>query len=172
LLREFLPAATVIALLTNPKQPREFERRDVEEKIRAIGWQLRYVQASNIDEFEDIFATLARERIGGLIVGNETFFFSESARLALLASSYRVPAIGPLRAFAEAGGLLSYGANIPDGIRQAGIYTGKVLKGEKPADLPVMQPSRFELVINAKSAKALGLAVPLTLQATADQVIE
>jgi putative ABC transport system substrate-binding protein len=140
--------------------------------VRTIGWQLRYVQASSIDEFEDVFATLARERVGGLIVGNETFFFSESARLASLTSSYRVPAIGPLRAFAEAGGLLSYGANIPDGIRQAAISTGKVLKGEKPADLPVMLPSRFELVINAKSAKALGLAVPPTLLATADEVIE
>jgi putative tryptophan/tyrosine transport system substrate-binding protein len=172
LLREFLPAATVVALLTNPNQPREFERRDVEEKVRTIGWQLRYVQASSIDEFEDVFATLARERIGGLIVANETFFFSESVRLASLASNYRVPAIGPLRAFAEAGGLLSYGTNIPDGIRQAGVYTGKVLKGEKPTDLPVVQPSKFELVINAKSAKALGLAVPLTLQATADEVIE
>ena len=103
LLRELLRAATVAALLTNPKQPRVFERRDVEEKVGTIGWQLRFVQASGIDEFEDAFATLARERVGGLIVGNETFFFSESARLASLASSYRVPAIGPLRDFAEAG---------------------------------------------------------------------
>jgi putative tryptophan/tyrosine transport system substrate-binding protein len=115
---------------------------------------------------------LVKEGIGGLIIANETFFFSESRRLASLASEYGVPAIGPLRAFADAGGLMSYGANIPDVVRQAGIYTGRVLKGIKPAELPVMQPSRFELVINLKAAKALGLAVPVTLQVAADEIIE
>ena len=98
--------------------------------------------------------------------------FSEIGRLASLASKHGVPAIGPLRAFADAGGLISYGAHIPDVTRQAGIYTGRVLKGSRPAALPVMQPSRFELVINARSAKALGLAIPVTLQVAADEVIE
>jgi putative ABC transport system substrate-binding protein len=172
LLREFLPSAGTIALLTNPKQPREFERRDVESKVQAVGWELRYVTASSVDEFDEVFAKLVRDRIDGLIIANETFFFSEIGRLASLASKHGVPAIGPLRAFADAGGLISYGAHIPDVTRQAGVYTGRVLKGNRPAELPIMQPSRFELVINAKSAKALGLAIPVTLQVAADEVIE
>jgi putative ABC transport system substrate-binding protein len=172
LLRELLPKASAIALLTNPKQPREFERRDVESKVRAVGWELRYVTASSVEEFDQVFAKLAQDRTDGLIIANETFFFSEIGRLAALASKHRVPAVGPLRAFADAGGLISYGANIPDLTRQAGIYAGRVLKGSRPAELPVMQPSRFELVINGKTAKALGLAIPVTLQVAADEVIE
>jgi putative tryptophan/tyrosine transport system substrate-binding protein len=172
LLREFLPNGNTLALLTNPKQPREFERRDVENKLRTVGWQLRYLSASSTEEFEQVFNSLVSDRIDGLIIANETFFFSEIGRLASLASNYRVPAIGPLRAFADAGGLMSYGAHIPDVTRYAGIYTGRVLKGTKPADLPVMQPSRFELVINAKAAKALNLAIPVTLQVAAGEVIE
>ena len=172
LLRELLPQATTIALLTNPKQPRDFERRDVEEKTRAVGWQLRYLAASSVDEFDAAFAELERQRIGALIIANETFFFSEIRRLASLASRHAVPAIGPLRGFADAGGLMSYGANIPDVARQAGVYTGRVLKGDKPADLPVMQPAKFELVINLKAAKALGLTVPITLQVAATDVVE
>ena len=172
LLRELVPKATAIALLTNPKQPREFERREVEAKVRAIGWQLRYLTASSVSEFEAVFARVASDRIGALIIANETFFFSEIRRLATLASTHGVPAIGPLRAFADAGGLMSYGANIPEITRQAGIYTGRVLKGAKPAELPVVQPAKFELVINLQAAKALGLTVPLTLQVAADEVIE
>jgi putative ABC transport system substrate-binding protein len=172
LLRELLPRASTIALLTNPKQPREFERRDIESKVRAVGWELRYVTASSVGEFDPVFAKLAEDRIDGLIIANETFFFSEIGQLAALASKHRVPAIGPLRAFADAGGLISYGAHIPDVTRQAGVYTGRVLKGSRPAELPVMQPSRFELVINGKTAKALGLAIPVTLQVAADEVIE
>ena len=110
--------------------------------------------------------------IGALIIANETFFFSQIGRLAALASRHSVPAIGPLRAFVDAGGLLSYGASIPEVLRQSGIYTGRVLKGTNPATLPVVQPAKFELVINLKTAKALGLTVPLTLQASADEVIE
>jgi ABC-type uncharacterized transport system substrate-binding protein len=172
LLREMLPKANTIALLTNPKQPREFERRDVEEKTRAVGWQLKYLAASSVGEFDTAFATLVNERIGALIIANETFFFSEIRTLAALASRHAVPAVGPLRAFAAAGGLMSYGANIPEVVRQAGIYIGRVLKGVKPADLPVVQPTKFELVINLKAAKALGLDVPPTLLARADEVIE
>src|SRR5262245_30891291 len=172
LLREMLPKANTIALLTNPKQPREFERKDVEEKTRAVGWQLKYLAASSVGEFDTVFATLVSERIGALIIANETFFFSEIRTLAALASRYAVPAVGPLRAFADAGGLMSYGANIPEVVRQAGIYIGRVLKGAKPADLPVVQPTKFELVINHKAAKALRIEVPPTLLARADEVIE
>ena len=172
LLREMLPRANTIALLTNPKQPREFERRDVEEKTRAVGWQLKYLAASSVGEFDTVFATLVNERIGALIIANETFFFSEIRTLAALASRYAVPAVGPLRAFADAGGLMSYGASIPEVVRQAGIYLGRVLKGVKPADLPVVQPTKFELVINLKAAKAMGLEVPPMLLARADEVIE
>jgi putative ABC transport system substrate-binding protein len=160
LLRELVPKATAIALLTNPKQPREFERREVEEKVRTIGWRLQYLTASSVGELDAVFATAASERIGALIIANETFFFSEIRRIAALASSHAVPAIGPLRAFADAGGLMSYGASIPEVVRQTGVYTGRVLKGSKPADLPVVQPTKFELVINLKTAKALGLDVP------------
>jgi putative tryptophan/tyrosine transport system substrate-binding protein len=130
LLREFLPNGNTLALLTNPKQPREFERRDVENKVRTVGWQLRYLTASSPEEFDDVFKTVVRDRIDGLIIANETFFFSEIGRLAALSSNYRVAAIGPLRAFADAGGLVSYGANIPDATRYAGIYTGRVLKDQ------------------------------------------
>jgi putative ABC transport system substrate-binding protein len=172
LLREFLPNGNTLALLTNPKQPREFERRDVENKVRTVGWQLRYLTASSTEEFEDVFKTVVSDRIDGIIIANETFFFSEIGRLAALAASYRVPTIGPLRAFSDAGGLVSYGAHIPDVTRYAGIYAGRVLKGTKPADLPVMQPTKFELVINAKAAKVLNLAIPVTLQVAADEVIE
>jgi putative ABC transport system substrate-binding protein len=172
LLRELLPQATTTALLTNPKQPRDFERRDVDEKTRAVGWQLKYLAASSVDDFDAVFAELTKERVGSLIIANETFFFSEIRRLASLASRHAIPAIGPLRAFADAGGLMSYGANIPDMSRYQGIYTGRVLRGDKPSDLPVMQPAKFELVINLKAARALGLTVPDTLLARADEVIE
>jgi putative ABC transport system substrate-binding protein len=172
LLRELLPTANIFALLTNPSQPREFERRDVAEKVRALGLQLRYLGASSVTDFDRVFSTMISDRIDGLIIANETFFFSEIKTLATFASRFKVPTIGPLRAFAEAGGLTSYGANIPEVFRQAGVYVGRVLRGIKPADLPIMQPSRFELVINAKAAKALGLTVPVTLQVAADEVIE
>ena len=172
LLREFLPNASTVALLTNPKQPREFERRDVENKVRTVGWQLRYLTASSIDDFDEVFKALVRDRIGGLIIANETFFFSEIGRLASLASNYAVPALGPLRAFPDAGGLMSYGAPIPEVTRMAGVYTGRVLKGDKPAELPVMQPTKFELVINGKAAKELNLTIPITLQVAADEVID
>ena len=167
-----LPKAITIALLTNPKQPREFERRDVEEKTRAVGWQLKYLAASSVGEFDNVFATLVNERIGALIIANETFFFSQIRTLAALASSHAVPAVGPLRAFADAGGLMSYGASIPEVVRQAGIHIGRVLKGAKPANLPVVQPTKFDLVINLKAAKALGLEIPTALLVRADEVIK
>jgi putative ABC transport system substrate-binding protein len=172
LLRELVPNATNLGLLTNPKHPRDFERRDVEATARAVGWQVHYLSASSVAEFDSVFSGLAGEHIGALIIANETFFFSEIRRLAALALRHGVPAIGPLRAFAEGGGLMSYGASIPENVRQAGVYTAMVLKGTKPADLPVMQPTQFELVINLKTAKTLGLTVPDKMIALADQVIE
>jgi putative ABC transport system substrate-binding protein len=172
LLHELIPNAIAVALLINPKQPREFEPRDVEEKTHAFGWQLRRVAASSVSEFDAVFNTLVSERIGGLIITNDAFFFGEIRRLAALASHHAVPAIGPLRAFADGGGLMSYGASIPEVWRHVGIYTGRIIKGAKPSELPVMQPSEWDLVINLKSAKALGLTVPPTLLVLANQVIE
>jgi putative tryptophan/tyrosine transport system substrate-binding protein len=115
---------------------------------------------------------IVREQIGALIIGVDTFYYGEMARLAALAAKHAVPSIGPIREFAEGGGLISFGADIPDMYRHTGIYTGRILKGAKPADLPVMQPTKFELIMNLKAAKALGLEVPPTLLATADEVIE
>jgi putative tryptophan/tyrosine transport system substrate-binding protein len=172
LLHEFVPNATVIALLTNPNQPREFEQRDVEEKVLAFGWQVKHLTASSVDEFDSVFATLSRERISALMIAGDTFLFSQSGMLASLALRHAIPTIGPFRAFAAAGGLSSYGPNIFDVVRQAGIYTGRILKGEKPADLPVMQPTKFEFVINLNTAKALALEIPPNVLALADEVIE
>jgi putative ABC transport system substrate-binding protein len=172
LLRELLPKANTFAFLFNPSQPREFERRDVAEKVRTIGLQLTYLEASSVTDFDRVFSTVVSEHIDGIIIANETFFFSEIRTLASFASRFKVPAIGPLQAFAQRGGLMSYGASIPEVIHQAGVYVGRVLNGSKPAELPVMQPSRFELVINLKTANALGLTVPETLLATADEVIQ
>jgi putative tryptophan/tyrosine transport system substrate-binding protein len=172
LIREFIPTANAIALLVNPKHPRESERQEIEDKARTFGWQLRVLGASSTEEFASVFATLVTERIGALVIGDETLFFSESRTLASLAVRHSVPAIGPLRSFADAGGLMSLGTNIPEMDRQAGIYVGRILKGEKPANMPVMQPTRFQLVINLKTAKALSLPVPPTLQVAADEVIE
>jgi putative ABC transport system substrate-binding protein len=172
LLHELLPASRVVALLSNPEQASKFERKNIEEKVEAIGLRVRYLAASSVAEFETAFTTLVSEQIDGLIIANETYYFSEIRTLASFASRYRVPTIGPLRAFADSGGLMSYGANIPDVARQTGIYVGRVLKGDKPSDLPVVQPSRFEFVINLKAAKALGLTVPQSLQVAADEVIE
>jgi putative tryptophan/tyrosine transport system substrate-binding protein len=133
---------------------------------------LLLVHAGTVAEFDSAFATMMRERVGGLIIATDTFFYSEMGRLGSLAARHAIPAVGPLRDFPAAGGLMSYSTSIPNTYRQAGVYTAKVLKGAKPADLPFLLPTRFELVINLKAAKALGLTVPLTLQAAADEVIE
>ena len=157
LIRELIPSANVIGLLVNPQHPRESERQDIEDKARAFGWQLRVIDASSAEEFDSVFATLVSERIGALVIGDETLFFSESRTLASLAARYSVPAIGPLRSFADGGGLMSLGTNIPEMDREAGIYVGRILKGEKPANLPVMQPTRFQLVINLKAQRRSAL---------------
>ena len=173
LLRELVPTAAEVAVLFNPKSPEaETVSRDVEAAAHAIGLQIHVLTASTERDIDAAFASLVQRRIGAVVVGTDPFFTLHRDRLLALAARHTIAAIYDNREYAEAGGLMSYGTNIPDAYRQLGVYAGRVLKGEKPADLPVQQPTRFELVINLKSAKALGLTVPLTLQVAADEVIE
>ncbi len=175
-LHELVPMATTIGFLINPTNP--FFDRDptptetVQAAARSLGLELIALQASSERDFDAVFASLRQLRAGALLTNNDPFFNSRSEQLAALTVQHSVPAIFPDREFAAAGGLASYGASAEDSSRLAGIYTGRVLKGEKPADLPVLQSTKFDLVINLKTAKALGLTVPLALQAAADELIE
>jgi putative tryptophan/tyrosine transport system substrate-binding protein len=174
LLRELVPAATRVAVLTNPANAEytETTMREVGAAARAIGLEIQALKASNIGEINAALATFAREKPDALFVGQDPFFNSRRTQLVHLATRYAVPASYSARDFAEAGGLMSYGANIADAWRQAGSYAGHILKGTKPTDLPVVQSSKFEFVINAQTATMLGLTVPPSLLATADEVIE
>jgi putative ABC transport system substrate-binding protein len=174
LLSELVPQARVIALLVNPNDASSAERtiRDVEEAARVKGRQLHILKAATESEIDAAFATLVQLKIGALFVGANAFFASRREQLVTLASRYAVPAIYEWREFVELGGLISYGPSITAAYRQVGIYAGRILKGDKPADLPVEQPTRFELVVNLKTANALGLAVPPSILARADEVIE
>ena len=174
LLRELVPKAARVALLVNPANPRNAETtvRDVEVAARAMGLQIQVINASTSREIDAAFATLARERPDALFVSNETFFIVRRVQIAILAAQHSIPVAFASREAAEAGGLMSYGPNIPDTWRQVGVYTGQILKGAKPADLPVVQSTKFEFVINMQTARALGLEVPNSLQLLADQVIE
>jgi putative ABC transport system substrate-binding protein len=173
LLRELVPGAVRVAVLVNPAYPdTEHMVRDVVEAARAIGLQSQVFNASTSREINAAFTSLARERPDVLFVGGEPFLNSRRVQLVNLASRHAVPATYALRDFAEVGGLMSYGPNIADAFRQVGVYTGRILKGAKPADLPVVQASKFELVINAETARMLGLEIPPTLIARADEVIE
>jgi putative tryptophan/tyrosine transport system substrate-binding protein len=173
LLRELVPGAVRVAALVNPAYPdSEHMVRDVVAAARAMGLQIQVINASTSREINAAFASLVRERPDVLFVGGEPFLNSRRVQLVHLASRHAVPATYALRDYVEVGGLMSYGPNIADAFRQAGVYTGRILKGAKPADLPVVQASKFELVINAETARMLGLAVPPMLLARADEVIE
>jgi len=174
LLRELVPGAVRVAVLVNPANTVNAETtlRDVEPAARAMGLQIKVLKASTSREVEAAFATFVRERPDALLVGGDPFFRARRVQLANLASHHSIPATYALRDYAEAGGLMSYGSNLTDSYRQIGHYVGRILKGEKPADLPVVQASKFELVINAQTARLLGLTVPPQLLATADEVIE
>jgi ABC-type uncharacterized transport system substrate-binding protein len=173
LLHELVPKASVIAALLNPDNPQfETQSREVSTAARAIGVQLQVLRVSTESELDTAFATLVRERAGALAVGGDAFFNSRREQIVALAARHGVPAVYPWPEYATAGGLMSYGPSLINAHRQTGVYVGRVLKGAKPADLPVMQPTKFELVINLKTAKALGLDVPLHMQQLADEVIE
>ena len=174
LLRALVPTATRFAVLVNPANARNTETtlRDVEPAARAMGLQIQVLNASTSREIDTAFATIVRERPDALFVGGDAFFSARRVQLALLAGRHGVPAIYSDREYAEAGGLMTYGSNIVDVYRQVGVYAGRILKGAKPADLPVVQSSKFELVINHQTARMLGLTVPPSLLATADEVIE
>src|SRR6516225_1858910 len=174
LLRMLVPGAARVAVLVNPASATITERtlRDLEPAARAMGLHVRILNASTSQEISATFATFERERPDAVLVGHDPFFAGRRVQLVHLATRYAVPAAYTVRDFAEAGGLISYGASIVDAWRQVGVYCGRVLKGAKPAELPVVQSSKFELVINAETARMLGLTVPPTLLALADEVIE
>jgi len=173
LLLEMVPQARVIALLVNPNGPEaEPTIRDAETAARAKGVHLAILKAGTEGEIDAAFATLVQLHADALLVGNDPFFNSQREQLVALAARHAVPVIYFFREFAAAGGLISYGPRLPDFFRQVGVYVGRILKGAKPADLPVQQPVKFELVINLKTAKALGLTVPQSLLQRADEVIE
>ncbi len=173
LLHEFVPTAKVVGLLLNPTNSvTEVQSKGMREMARRLGLDLHILHARNEGEFGSVFASLVQLRAGGLVIGGETLFTTGSKQLADLALRHAMPTIYQFREFAAAGGLISYGASLLDAHRLTGVYAGQVLKGERPADFPVQQVSKLELVINLKTAKTLGLTVPPSLLATADEVIE
>ena len=174
LLSELAPQSRVIALLVNPNDAPSAERtiREVQQAADAKGRQLHILKAGTEGEIDAAFTALADLRIGALVIGGDPFFTSQGDRLAALTARHAIAAIYEWREFATAGGLISYGPSVTGTYRRAGIYAGKILKGAKPADLPVEQPTRFELVVNLNAAKALGLTVPPSILARADEVIE
>jgi putative ABC transport system substrate-binding protein len=173
LLSQMVPKASTIGILANPTNPdAEIEIRDAQTAAQALGRKLIVVNASTENDFEAVFATLADRAAGALAVAGDPFVEARRDRLIALAASHRMPAMYVLREDPVAGGLMSYGTSITDAARQGGVYVGAILKGAKPADLPVIQSTKFEFVINLKTAKALGLDVPPSLLALADDVIE
>jgi putative ABC transport system substrate-binding protein len=173
LLSELVPGASVIALIVNPNNV-QAERiiKGAQEAARAKGVQLAILKAGTESEIDAAFDALVQGQAGALLVGNDSFFYARTDQFVALALRHAVPAIYFQREFVEAGGLISYGTSVPASYRHAGIYAGRILKGAKPADLPVMQPTEFELVLNVKTAKALGLTVPPSILGRADEVIE
>jgi len=173
LLHELMPAANPVGILVNPNFADALTQlRDVEDAAQSLGLKLVVQKAGTEFEFETAFADLARQKAGAILVIADPFFTSQRVEIAALAARYAMPAVFELREYAAAGGLMSYGPDLADGYRQGGVYAGKILKGQKPAELPVEQPAKLGLVINLKTAKALGLQIPDKLLALADEVIE
>jgi putative ABC transport system substrate-binding protein len=174
LLHELLPTATVVALLVNPANPALADpaTRELQAAARTFGLQLHVLNASTEREFDAVFANLIQLRAAGLVIVSDPFFTGRSEQLAALAARHAVPTIYSWREFAAAGGLVSYGSDVTDAYRLAGVYTGRILQGAKPADLPIQQATKVELIINLKTAKTLGIRVPLSLLGRADEVIE
>jgi putative ABC transport system substrate-binding protein len=173
ILSELMPSASVVGILTNPRNPNaERALQDIQTAARTLGREILVVNASSERDIDSAFATLVQQHIGALLVSGDVFFSSRSNQIAALALRHAVPTISSYREFAAAGGLMSYGGSFTDTYRLAGIYTGRILNGEKPADLPVQQSTKVELILNLKAAKALGLTFPITLIGRADQVIE
>ena len=173
LLRELVPSAATVAALQNPDSPTAgSQRKDVEEAARGIGLQVRFWLASNERELETAFAAMAENRIPALHVGADAFFAAAREKLVQLAARYALPAIYSLRDVPQAGGLMSYGVDLLDTYRLVGVYAGRIIKGDKPADLPVMQPTKFQFVLNLKTAKTLGVSIPAGVLSIADEVIE
>jgi putative tryptophan/tyrosine transport system substrate-binding protein len=172
-LHELVPSATRVALLVNPANPNaKTLSGELSAAGRILGIEIQVVHASSERELDAAFVTAREMRLGALVIGTDALFNSRSHQLAKLTAQYALPAIHTMREFAVAGGLMSYGGGLTDAYRQVGIYAGRILKGEKPAALPVKQSTRFELIINLKTAKTLGLTVPLPLVGRADEVIE
>jgi putative ABC transport system substrate-binding protein len=173
LLHELVPTTKLIAVLVNPNSPSaEIQLKDAQDAANRIGVGILVLKASTEREVESAFATVLAEHAGAMVVVADPFFFLRREQFVALAARHAVPTIHFFREFVTAGGLMSYGTNLSDGYRQIGIYVGRILKGEKPADLPIVQPTRFEMVINLEAAKALGLTVPNNLLVAADEVIE
>jgi putative ABC transport system substrate-binding protein len=174
LLHEYVPKAKSFAMLVNPANPvlASAQTKELKTAADAIGLRLDVVNASNAVELEQAFATLARERIEALQLGVDPIFGNHVDQIVALAQRTKIPTVYPWREFTVAGGLMNYGASIPDAYRQVGVYTGQILKGAKPADLPIQRPTKLMLVVNTKTAKALGVSFPASLLARADEVIE
>jgi putative ABC transport system substrate-binding protein len=172
LLKELVPTATVIAYLVNPSSPSAGYLKGAAMAASTLGIDVRVLNAGTEQELDAVFATLPNLRVGGLAVPNEPFLDTQRVKIVALSARYAVPAVYCLREYVEDGGLMSYGFNLADSYRRAGIYLGRVLKGEKPTDLPVQQPETFELVINLKTARVLGLTVPYSLLSRANELID
>jgi putative tryptophan/tyrosine transport system substrate-binding protein len=173
LMRELRPNATTIAVLVNPNSPNaEIQVNDIQIAARNVGQQVDFLNASTIREIDAAFARLAQMRVDALLVAADPIFFNRASQLVVLATRHAIPALYSRRKFVAVGGLMSYGSTSDESYRTAGVYAGRILKGEKPGDLPIQLPTKFELVINLSTARALGLDVPATLLARADEVIE
>ena len=173
LMRQLLPANTSIAVLVNPNNPNaHIDTPELQDAARTLGQSISLLRASTETEIDGVFATLSDRRVSALLVNTDPFFLARRDQFVSLAARHAIPASYFVREFVAAGGLMSYGTSLTDAYHQVGVYTGRILKGEKPANLPVVQPTKFEFVINLKTAKALGIEVPSTLLARADEVIE